>query len=222
MTPQNVIDSARILVNDNHATIANRYSDATLLVLLNQLVKRVVLLRPDLFITHGTITPTASQVEQTLPATTIRLLEIHRVTSGEAIQETYKDTLDQSVPDWTTVTAGTPVNWMRHPRNPRRYFLYPAPSASITLVGEYISAPADYAIGATIDLPDAYLGALVDGLVFLIESIDTETVGSGRAMFYYNSFLEGFGVDFANRAVVDEEAGRVGEEAPRRQQRQAQ
>lgn len=218
MTPAEIITSVRILINDNHATLPPRFSDSTLLNLVNQLIKRVVLMRPDLFITSGNIATTPSVVEQALPSGAVRLMEIHRVVNGAAIQETNKETLDMNDPDWTTEPAGTPLNWMRHARNPTKYFLYPAPSSGVQLFAEYIASPSSYGLSDPIALPDAYFGAVVDGVVFLAESIDTEHVGTGRAKFYYDSFVEGFSVDFTQRAVVDAENGMVGARTAQRSQ----
>lgn len=220
MTPQTVITQVRALINDDSTVIANRYTDAELLGYVNQAVKRFVLVRPDLFITDGTITPTENQVEQTLPASAVRLMEINRVTGGDAIQEVDKQTMDMNYPEWTAEASGTPYNWMRHPRNPTKYFLYPAPSSGVTLKGEYIDTPDDYTLSDAIDLPEAYFGALVDATIFMAESVDTESVGSGRAKFYYDSFMEALGADFAQRAVVDDEGGQVGAQQRRPRQQQ--
>ena len=120
MTPQQVIDQVRVLISDDNALMPERFSDADLLGFVNQAIKRTAMVRPDLFITDTTITPTADQVEQELSATITRIMEVHRVVGGGAIGEVDKETIDRSAPNWTTEASGTPVNWMRHPRNPRR------------------------------------------------------------------------------------------------------
>lgn len=207
MTPQQVVDAARVLISDDNALMPERFSDADLLGFVNQAIKRTCMVRPDLFITDTTITPTVDQVEQELSASVTRIMEVHRVVGGSAVGEVDKETMDRSAPDWTTETSGTPVNWMRHPRNPRRYFLYPAPATGTQLSVEYIEVPSDYVLGDTIALPDSYKSAIIDCVVYLAEVVDNEHVETERAKTFLNSFMQALGADFSQRAVVDSEDG---------------
>lgn len=219
MTPAQVIAQARVLISDDNALMPERFSDTDMLDFVNQVVKRACVVRPDLFITDTTITPTADQVEQELSATITRIMEIHRVVGGGAIGEVDKETMDRSAPDWTTETSGTPVNWMRHPRNPRRYFLYPAPATGTQLSVEYIEVPSDYGLSDTIALPDSYKSALVDGVVYLAEVIDNEHVVTERAKMFLESFMQALGADFTQRKVVDDEDGGMEETQQRGRRR---
>lgn len=208
MTPQEVITQVRVLINDDNALMPDRFSDTELLGFVNQAIKRACMVRPDLFIVSETITPTVDQVEQELSASVTRIMEVHRVVGGAAIGEVDKETMDRSAPNWTIEDSGTPVNWMRHPRNPRRYFLYPAPETGTELEVEYIEVPDDYAIGDTLILPDSYKSAIIDCVVYLAEVIDNESVETERAKSFYNSFLQALGADFGQREVVDDEDGK--------------
>jgi hypothetical protein len=206
MTPSAIIADARILIQDTRSP--QRYSDSALLSFVNQTIRRMVMLRPDLFITVGDITPAANVSEQLLPSTAIRLVEIFRVKNGAAIEEVDRDVFDRAYPQWTTDTAGTPTKYIRHPRNPRGYFLYPRPTSSIVLVGEYVDTPPTYAIGDTISvLPAAYYPAIVDGTVYLAESIDNEHVNANRAKLFYDSFTQSLGVALQSRDLIDNETG---------------
>lgn len=212
MTPQEVITEVRKLIQDE--TVTYRYSDTTLLGFVNQVLRRMSLFRPDLFFTTSSVATATNVVEQTLPTGTIRLQEVYRVTGGSAVTEVNRETLDQMLPGWTTVTAGTPVNWIRHSRNPRKYFLYPRPSSGITMEVEYSVTPSEYTIGTEItELPEAYFGAVVDGTVWLVESVDNENIGNGRADYFFQKFTEALGVDLSNRAIVDNESGAVNAQA---------
>lgn len=209
MTPQDVITDVRRLIQDESAPL--RYTDVVLLGFVNQTIRRMVMLRPDLFTTVTTILTTPNVSEQSLPATAVRLVEIFRVQNGTSIEEVDRDQFDRAYPQWTTDAAGTPTKYMRHPRNPRAYFLYPRPSAGIVLVGEYVVTPPAYTLSANITvLPDAYFSALVDGTVFLAESVDNEHVNSGRAKLFLDSFTQSLGVDLQSRNITDLENGGVG------------
>ncbi len=206
MTPNEVITEARRLIQDTKAPY--RYSDAVMLGFVNHTIRRMVILRPDLFSTIEDVATTEGSFVQSLPAGAVRLVEIFRVKNGNALTEVSRETLDQSTPDWAATTAGTPVNYVRHVRNPLQYFLYPPPAKNVMLVAEFIKTPTAYTIDASISvLPDAYFPVLVDGVVFLAESIDNEHVQSGRAKLYQDSFSQMLGVSLQTRTVTDSEAG---------------
>lgn len=216
MTPQQIIDEARVIISDDNALMPERFSDADMLGFVNQSIKTACTVRPDLFITNGTVTPTANQVEQELPAAVTRLMELHRVVGGGALGEVDKQTMDRSAPTWTTETAGTPVNWMRHPRNPRRYYLYPAPQTGTTIAAEYVQVPADYALGDTIALPDSYKTAIIHSVVGIAEFVDNEHVMTERAKAFFDTFIQSMQADYAQRALIDREDGAVGMTEARR------
>lgn len=207
MTPNEVITEVRRLIQDTRVG-AYRYSDASLLGYVNQTLKRMVVLRPDLFMTVGELTTTPNTVVQSLPSGAYRLSEIFSVKDGNAVIEVNRDMLDQSAPGWVSEAAGTPVNFARHVRNPTKYFLYPRPTTGIVLIGEYVATPPNYTADQTIAvLPDTYFPTLVDGTIFLAESEDNEHVNSGRAKLFQDSFTQSLGVGLQTRAVTDTEEG---------------
>lgn len=206
MTPSQVITEVRQLIQDVRTPF--RYSDVVMLGFVNDVLKRMAILRPDLFSFIGDITTTPNTVLQSTPADSVRLMEIFQVKNGNAMTEVTRDTLDQTVPSWVSEPAGTPINFMRHVRNPNRYFLYPQPAAGVVLVGEYVRSPINYGLNDTVnDLPDAYFSAVVDGTVFLAESVDNEHVNSGRAKLFQDSFVQSLGVSLQSRSITDTEEG---------------
>lgn len=206
MTPNEVIAEVRRLIQDTKTPY--RYSDAVLLGFVNQTLKRMVVLRPDLFAVFADFTTTPNTVLQSCPADSTRLIEIFQVKNGNAVTEVNRETLDRTVPGWVNETAGQPVNFMRHVRNPNRFFVYPRPEAGVVLVGEYAQTPPDYTLAQEITFPtDAYFPSVVDGTVFLAESIDNEHVNSGRAKLFQDSFVQSLGVGLQARTVTDTESG---------------
>lgn len=206
MTPNEIITEARRLIQDTKTPY--RYSDAVMLGFVNQTLKRMVTIRPDLFAVIGDFTTTANTVLQSCPADSTRLIEIFQVKNGNAITEVNRATLDRTVPNWQNEEAGQPVNFMRHVRNPNRFFVYPRPEAGVVLVGEYAQTPPDYTLNQEIAYPtDAYFPVAVDGVVFLAESIDNEHVNSGRAKLFQDAFVQGLGVSLQSRTITDTEAG---------------
>ena len=206
MTPNEVITEVRRLIQDTKVTF--RYSDTVLLGFVNQTLKKMAVLRPDLFAVIADFTTVANTVLQSCPIDSVRLMQIFQIKNGDAVTEVSKETLDQMYPNWVNETAGIPVNFMRHVRNPNKFFVYPRPSAGVILVGEYAQSPATYALNDTVALlPDAYLTSVVEGAVYLAESVDNEHVNSGRAKLFQDAFVQGLGVSLQSRVITDTEAG---------------
>jgi hypothetical protein len=209
MTPADVIVEVRKLLQDTNVDVSlQRFSDTALLGFVNQTLKRISLVRPDLFSYVGTISCVTGEVLQSAPSDSIRLMEVFRVQGGAAVRETNRQTIDQTYPGWVDATAGPTVNWMRHPRNPNKFFIYPKAPAAQVLVGEYAKAPPDYAVGDTVALlPDAYFTTVVDGTVFLAESIDNEHITSGRAKMFFDSFSASLEANYKTRLFTDLDSG---------------
>lgn len=202
MTPADIISEARKLINDTRAP--QRYSDAEMLGFVNQTLKRMAMLRPDLFLQIGDISTTPNSTVQTMPSDSMRLVEIFGVKDGRTITEVDRDTFDQTYPGWRTEAAGQPVNFMRHVRNPNVYFLYPRPASGVILLAEYAKVPTDYALSDPIEAPiDAYFPTLVDGTVYMAESVDDEHVSTGRAKLYFDSFTQSLGASLQSREITD-------------------
>jgi hypothetical protein len=199
----------------NDTLIPYRYSDAMLLGYVNQIFKRTAVLRPDLFGETGDIAVAANTTLQSLPADAHRLIDIFQVKDGDTVTEVDRETMSRNYPSWMSDAAGTPVNFMRHVRNPTKFFLYPKPVVGTVLVGEYAKAPADYTINQSIlQPPSSFFGALVDGVVFLASSVDDEHVNSGRAKMFLDSFTQQLGVSLQNRALNDSKIAGLTAAAP--------
>tara|TARA_Y100000004_G_scaffold195811_1_gene263954 strand:+ start:11724 stop:12371 length:648 start_codon:yes stop_codon:yes gene_type:complete len=207
MILNNVIAEVRNLIQDTDST-TYRYTDAMLLKFANQVLKRTAIFRPDLFSLQANLTCTAGSVVQSAPADSIRLMEVYYNVSGNGIIETTREVLDQAYPAWMTDNAGSTINWIRNIRNPNKFFIYPKAPSAHQIVIEYAQTPPDYAGDATVALlPDAYFPAIVDGTVFLAESIDNEHVNSNRAALFQQSFSQALGVSSQTREITDTEGG---------------
>jgi hypothetical protein len=202
VTPNEIITEVRRLIQDTKVTY--RYSDAIMLGWVNQTLKRTAVLRPDLFGVIGDIATTPNVVLQSTPSDSLRLIQIFQVKGGDAVTEVDREVFDQTYPGWVNEAAGTPVNFMRHVRNPNKFFVYPRPTSGVILVGEYAQVPPDYALNDTIALiPEAYFPVLIDGVVFLAESVDDEHVNSQRAALFQKNYTEALGASVSNRVVTD-------------------
>ncbi len=211
MILNDVITEVRRIIQDE--TTPFRYSDAILLSFANQALKRISVLRPDLFAFIGTVTCTENAVIQSAPSDSIRIIECFSVQGGAGITETTREVLDQAYPTWMNDAAAATQNWMRHVRNPNKFFIYPKAPANQILDIEYAQTPPTYDGTTTVALlGDAYFPVVVDATVFIAESIDNEHVNSNRAALFQQSFTQALGVGIQSRAITDtEESGEQGE-----------
>jgi hypothetical protein len=206
VTPAEIIADVRPLVQDTRQPY--RYTDAVLLGFVNQSLKRMAMIRPDLFTVVETVPTVEGTVSQTIPADGIRLVDVFNVANGGAVTEVNRGALDRFDPAWRSSPAGVPVNFVRHVRNPRTFFLYPAPVEDVELVLEYSATPPNYTLSQPIDAPiGAYRTALVDCTVFLAQSIDDEHVNSNRAKMFLDSFNQSLTAGLQTRVITDTEEG---------------
>jgi hypothetical protein len=211
MILNDVITEVRRIIQDTNTPY--RYSDDVLLGFANQALKRIAVLRPDLFAYIGDITCTDGEVVQSAPSDSIRLIEVYRVKNGNGVIETNREALDQAYPTWMNDAAGAAINFMRHVRNPNKFFIYPKAPTGQILVGEYAQTPPDYdGVTQVALLPDAYEPVVIDATVFIAESVDNEHVNSQRAQLFQSSFTQALGVAAQSRAITDPERGGLQEE----------
>lgn len=207
MILDDVITEVRRLLQDE--TTPYRYSDADLLGFCNQSLKRIQLLRPDLFAYVGTMTCVQGEVIQSAPTDSLRIIEVYSIVGGSGVVEAVREVLDQTLPTWVNDAEGAAVNWMRHVRNPNKFFIYPQAPAAQDLNIEYSQVPPTYDGSTAVTLlADAYFPVVVDCVMFLAQSMDNEHVSSGRAKMFQDSFTQSLGVSAASRPVTDtEESG---------------
>lgn len=205
-TVAEVITEVRDLVSDSMAPY--RYSDDFLVRKVNQAVRRACVLRPDLFTTHASITLAIGAL-QSAPADSMRLMDVTTI-GGIAAKEISQDTLDLMFPSWPSdaTATSTASNWMRYPRDPNRFYVYPAPVAlgtSATIV--YAKSPATLATAGAVPLPDAFMPCIIDGTGWLVESVDAEYSENARAKAFETSFREALAAGVSSRPLTDTESG---------------
>ena len=206
-TAADVITEVREQVQDTLLVGSDyRYSDAFLLRKLDLALRSMVTVRPDLFAAVATMTCITGSL-QTLPATSVRLMDVLRNQAGGAVKEVNQETMDLFVPTWPATTPATPAtNWMRYPRIPNTFFLYPPATAGDTITVAYASSVPVTTTATVIPLQDAYLATVVFGTVWLVEAIDAEHAESGRAAQFKAAFDAGLASGLATRAVTDTDA----------------
>ena len=89
MILNDVITEVRRILQDENAP--QRYSDTVLLGFANQALKRISVLRPDLFAFMGTVACVQNEVLQSAPSDSIRIMEVFSVQGGEGVTETNRE-----------------------------------------------------------------------------------------------------------------------------------
>lgn len=206
-TPQDVINEVRQAVQDTRSA-AYRYSDTYLLSVVNQVLRRIALLRPDLF-AYITVVELVEGPLQAAPADSIRIIDVIRnANSASTVNEVSRDTLELMFDTWQSESESPVQNWMRHVRNPNQYFVYPPSPAGQQIMIEYAKSPKNHTLTEPVEmLPDAYFPAVIDGCVWIVESMDNEHVNSGRAKMFQESFVQGLGVTIQAKKVTDTPSG---------------
>lgn len=212
MTPNQVIDNVRRVIQDGQLLrTTDAYIDSTLLIFVNSTIKRMVMLRPDLFTVVANISTTPDIAIQAMPSDSFRLVDLFQVVGANTMEEVDRDQFDRTNINWASEPAGTPVKFMRHARSPNKYFLYPRPSSGIEIVAEYVKIQPTYGLNDTIvGLPDDYLPVIVDGTVYnvlSVENIDNASqVGMARAKMFLDSFNQALGISLQTRVLTDTES----------------
>lgn len=206
LTMQDCMTDARSILQDTDAT-AYRVSDIDLLRFGNFALMEIALRRPDLFSTFGEIPLTAGETFQSLPAGALRLMEIIRVKTGRVVKECTMDDLDQFDVNWHAEANGVTRNWVRHPRDPVKFFVSPPPAAATVLIGQYAATPAIQAAAAALPIPDAYAPVISDYIVWRAESRDDEYVSAPRAVMFMEAFNVSLGISAKSKATADSNVG---------------
>lgn len=190
MTPNTIIAQARTILSDTDTDL-QRYSPDDLLGYVNDGLKEMVTIRPELFSTIGDYTCVAGQCEQSLriedAATLIEVLCIHGST---ALTPFDLPVMDAFNPGWRADTAGAAQQWARFSNDPLRFYVYPKAPTGQVLDVRYIRLPAIYGADEVItEVPEIYAPALADYVIYRAESRDDEHVNSNRAAQFFQSFV---------------------------------
>jgi hypothetical protein len=195
-----VLDRASIILQDSSTNV--RYPKEELLKFFNDAQKEVVLHRPDANMVNEDFDCVVGS-KQSLPAAGLRLVDVVRNKDGRAITQIDRRVLDQTLPDWHEVVAGT--NKIEHfiydSSAPKIFYVYPKATADFDLEIVYSAAPADIAISnfgtdtTVLSVDDVYANAILDYVLYRSYQKDSEYAGnSQRAIMHYQGFTNSLGI----------------------------
>ena len=203
MTLQDVIDRARILLQDENLT-ATRWTDDELIFWLNDAFREIVQLKPDANIVTSVV-QLVEGIEQSIPASSIFLKGISRnmgtdgLTPGRAVHRVRREIFDVSFPGWPDSTAAAEVKYFIYDdMNPRKFMVYPPqPGAGQGYVEiktvDNIATIDDP--GTALPVDDSYLNAILDYVLHRAYLKDAEIDSNAQlASAYYQSFQQKLGL----------------------------
>lgn len=188
-TGTNILDSASEVLHDESNT---RWARADLLAWLNEGLLALVTNYPPANVVKADLT-LVEGVEQSAPAACIRILDITRNVSGNAIRKTTEKELDRVKPSWPVDTASATVkHFMYEPDDPTNFKVYPPQPASAfgSVRIEYSGKPTALATeGATVTVDEVFDAVLVDYVLHRAYLRDVEFAGMAElATGYLNRF----------------------------------
>lgn len=207
-TVADVVLEARELLLDE--TEPYRYSDTFIVRKVNQVVRRMVQARPDLFTAVGTITTVPGSL-QTCPSDSYRLMDVALNGANRVPKEVNQDVLDLMFPSWNTGSTGATTNWMRYQRDANRFYVYPPSAGGETLTVAYAKTPGVLGADDVVPVQDAFQPTVLDGTCWLMESLDAEHVESGRAKMFKDAFETSLVSSLGTRRITDSDEGAMPE-----------
>ncbi|EGG5219820.1 DUF6682 family protein, partial [Salmonella enterica] len=112
-------------------TLMLRWPLAELCDYYNDAVRAVILARPDAGASAETLKCVPGS-RQTLPTGVLRIIDVIRLTDGNALLPVPRDVLDHDYPDWHNV-SGVPERYVYSEITPRVFYLFPAPDERVSI-----------------------------------------------------------------------------------------
>lgn len=178
ITGQSIVDRAETILQD---TTNTRWPADELFNWLNDGQREVVMLKPDVNTTVAVVTDgsnlTADVTKQQIPPAGLMLVDVTRNTTGDekSIRRIDRKILDDQRETWHAETpVANPKHWMFDERNPKYYYLYPAPTDASNIEIVYASAPNDVAVGNITDNWASGTGYTIGNLISEVDN-DSDT-----------------------------------------------
>ncbi len=198
LTVQDILTDARAILID---PVAVRWTDAELILWLNDAMRQCVLIKPDCNpITEEFVCVAGyKQSFSTLALDLVLLLDVVANTSTGGGTETAvtfikRNVLDTEDPTWRSVTETTEIqHYMYNTRQRDIFYVYPPATVGSTLELVYAAVPtAVTVVGDTVPLQDIYGPSLVNYVVWRAFSKDSDFAGNMQlAGGYYSAFVQG-------------------------------
>lgn len=179
---QTVITKVRRLTQDESQPYRN--ADDEILGWINDCIKTVVSLIPQLFLVTGSHVCSSGFRQVLANARAHSFADVVGVPIADLA------TLTQYAPGWQTAATGTIQNWMRPANEPLSFYCYPPSAEGQSLTISFVEVPFDLtSVDDQIPLPESYEPAVTGYCVSMVEAKDDESVDSNRSQQFMAEFI---------------------------------
>lgn len=203
VTAKTLIDRASYLLEDTSNVTWTR---TELLGWVNEAQTQVVAYAPGANTSRVSL-PLVAGTLQTLPSSTLVLIDVPRNVSGPAIRVTSREVLDNAPTDWHTATSDKFVrNYVYDANDQYSFYVSPPNNGAGAVVAVVAQVPTVVTSeGQTLDVDDSYSAAVVNYVAYRAYSKDTDYVAGGaeKAAAYYSAFKDAIANRGGLQAVVN-------------------
>jgi hypothetical protein len=199
MLGSDIDTEARLIVQDSDPV---HWTPAYMLQSINAGMRDIVTHKPKANTRVGLLTLVANSASQTIPDTSIQLLEVlcnmgvNGTTPGRAITLTSVERMNAAKLDWRRDRAQAVRHYMPDDRDPRVFLVWPAPSAAIKVQARTCDQPtAIDDLADPLPIGDEYRNALVEFVMFRLYSQDAEDSENAQlAAAHYGMYANTLGI----------------------------
>lgn len=204
-----IISSARVTLLD--PSPGKTFSDARLFALLQEALRRMACVKPEVYSVRGDI-PLVAGVDQELPAGGTKLLKLLRnTTSGRGISQTSESLLLEETRFAGQGTAAADVDcYSIDSRDYKRFMVSPPSPGGVNVVGLYCTVPTIASAATAIPVDDTYEGAIKFMLLAEAYAADSERKDLSKSDRYETKALQLLGLDSQSKAALHAQLGAPG------------
>ena len=182
----------------------NAWTDETLFKYVTEAQNAIILLGVDAHIISEDIT-LAQDAMQTIPTGGVRFIDILRNVAGGPVRKIEKKVMDDVLPGWMIEETATGIeHYMFEGERPTVFFVYPVPNTATQKISLSYAKGVDLitVVGDTIVLPDIYLPAIKEYLLWRCFSEENENMALSVAMQHLQNFYTLLGKKYQGKEML--------------------
>jgi len=200
ITGEELLFNLGVLLNDQNETI---WDQDIKLDFINEGLAAVVLFRPDATSTTESVALTADTPKQSIPSDGVRFLDVMMNTDGDPVRKISRETMNESVPSWTTAAGSAIEHYMFDEENPKTFWVYPVPSSAISVELSYSKQPDEFDEDATeLGIDETYLGAVKEYVLYRCLGMESTGQDLNKSVSHLNNFFSILGIKNQNDALL--------------------
>ncbi len=164
----------------------------------------IILLGVDANIKNDDVT-LAQDAMQTIPTGGVRFIDILRNVAGGPVRKIEKKVMDDVLPGWMVEETDAGIeHYMFEAERPTIFWVYPVPSISTQKVSLSYAKAVDLitAVGDALTLPDIYIPAIKEYLLWRCFSMENEDMAFSLASTHLQNFYTLLGKKFQGREAL--------------------